>query len=166
MSHQPTSLKDAKTHRYGKWAGHPSGNPYIEKRCAAHIMTGGRGSLPTQCSSTPGHGPDGIYCKVHALENFPESVGTWHKASSGWAVGITQIQVASFSEKTVTIMTGKTSRRCARKGDDECYFPTFDEAKAWLVDRIEKRLSRAEANVAEYRKALSEVKSLTIPSAP
>jgi hypothetical protein len=125
-------------------------------------MTGGRGSLPTQCGSAPGHGPDGIYCKVHALDNFPESVGTWFKAG-GYGDSIEPIQVASFSDKTVTVMTGKSSRRCARSSDDVSYFPTFEEAKACLIERFEKRLRMAESNAAEYRKTLEKTRRLTAP---
>jgi hypothetical protein len=163
MSYQPTSREIARTHIYGKWAGY-KGNPYDEKRCACHIMTGGRGSLPTQCRGTPGHGPDGIYCKVHALENFPEPVGTWYKAETGYRDEINPVQVAAFSDKTVTVMTGTTSRRVNVRGDDYHYFPSFEQAKAWLLARLEKRLQRAESDVNEYRKSLESVKSLTSPS--
>jgi len=123
-------------------------------------MMGGRGSLPTQCRSKPGHGPDGIYCKTHALEHFPESLGTWYKSRFGYTNTIEPVQVANFSGSTVTVITGHTSHRTKRSGSDYSYFPTFDEAKDWLIGKIEGRLKRAESDVVEYRKTLENVKSL------
>lgn len=124
-------------------------------------MTGGRGSLPTQCRSKPGYGPDAIYCKVHAMEHFPEPVATWYKASTGFTYEIVPVAVTAFSDKTVTVMTGSKASRVNRKGDYGYYFPTFEEAKEWLLSNIRSKLKRAESDAAEYRKALEKVGEFT-----
>ena len=61
----PRTKEEARKYRYGEWAGNPKGTRYYEDKCAYEVW-GSRGFLSAQCSKKNGHGPDGLYCKVHA----------------------------------------------------------------------------------------------------
>ncbi len=52
--------------RYGEWAGSPKGSPEDKLRCVAEIAEGGRSIHFQQCSKRRGHGPDGLFCGLHA----------------------------------------------------------------------------------------------------
>lgn len=62
------TLEEAKKYKYNKWGGNPKGNDYKEGQCACEIWSGGRGSLPYQCSKKNGFGINKLYCKQHAKE--------------------------------------------------------------------------------------------------
>lgn len=64
MLRYPKTVKEAKAHRYHKWAGNPKGCGYNEKRCAYEVF--GDFCVSYQCSRKNGHGPDKLYCKQHA----------------------------------------------------------------------------------------------------
>lgn len=63
-----TSKEQARKFRYRDWAGNPGGYAYNEAWCAAEVHDGGRSVLFHQCRYSPGHGPDGMFCKVHAAQ--------------------------------------------------------------------------------------------------
>jgi len=66
MFHEPHTIEEARSFRYRKWAGSPSGTAYNERHCAASVADGGRSVLSHQCSNRNGYGPAGLYCKTHA----------------------------------------------------------------------------------------------------
>lgn len=49
---------------YGRWAGNRSGIPEDPKRCI-HSVWDRHSPGGHQCTKPRGHGPDGLYCKVH-----------------------------------------------------------------------------------------------------
>lgn len=51
--------------RYGCWGGNPEGTKEDLTRCVESVIGNERGSIPRQCSRKRGHGPDGLYCKIH-----------------------------------------------------------------------------------------------------
>lgn len=58
----PTTRAEAEKTTYG-WGMHTiRWNP---ERCAENVPEGGRSVGFHQCSRKPGHGPDGLYCKLH-----------------------------------------------------------------------------------------------------
>ena len=64
MLNAPKSLKTAKLHKYGQWAGKPSGEKYDPDCCAWEVF----GKFIThQCTRRkPSRGPAGLYCWQHA----------------------------------------------------------------------------------------------------
>ena len=64
-------------YRYGKWAGNPEGFPYKPQNCAYQVWETGRGARAYQCLRKGRHGPEGLYCKVHAkkVEERSHKVG-------------------------------------------------------------------------------------------
>jgi hypothetical protein len=61
MTHEIDGLR-----RYGCWNGCPNGTPEDPTRCIEEVYPRGGGWIPYQCSRKRGHGPDGLYCKLHA----------------------------------------------------------------------------------------------------
>jgi len=57
-----------KIRRYGKWAGDPEGVAEDKTRCVESVYHIFRDFISSQCSRKRGHGPDGLYCKQHAME--------------------------------------------------------------------------------------------------
>lgn len=53
--------------RYGSWAGNPKGNPENKLHCVAEVWPTD-GWVPYQCRRKRGFGPNGEYCKQHALK--------------------------------------------------------------------------------------------------
>ncbi len=53
--------------RYGSWAGNEKGNPEDTTKCIVEVHDSSRGCLSHQCRRKRGHGPDGLYCKQHAM---------------------------------------------------------------------------------------------------
>lgn len=62
----PQTKKEAQQTRYGAWAGVPNGASYVPTRCAADVWSD---MLGHQCLRRPGHGPEGLFCKMHAKRN-------------------------------------------------------------------------------------------------
>jgi hypothetical protein len=65
MLYKPKTLEEARKTKYAEWAGNPGGYKYREGRCAYEVYPR-NGWIPYQCSFRNGHGPDGLYCKIHA----------------------------------------------------------------------------------------------------
>lgn len=63
MFHEPTTKDEAAKYRYGRWAGRPFGDGYDAAKCAAEVSDGW---MHKQCAKKPGHGPDALYCSMHA----------------------------------------------------------------------------------------------------
>jgi hypothetical protein len=63
----PKTKDEAQKYKYGQWAGRPAGYPYKEGKCAAESLPESGQWFFRQCARENGHGPDGLYCKQHAL---------------------------------------------------------------------------------------------------
>ena len=50
---------------YGRWAGRPEGTPEDPARCIEEVWHK-QDWRHYQCRFKRGHGPDGLYCKIHA----------------------------------------------------------------------------------------------------
>jgi hypothetical protein len=91
------------------------------------------------------------------------------------------VKVIVFTPKTVTILeewestpwqsAGKREKRHERQAVDRSYFPTFEEAKAWLVSRAvrnieshNRKLALAKEDLRAYV-ALQEPPSADVPAA-
>lgn len=60
---------EAQKHRYGSWGGNPKGTPYDPKYCCEEVgRNQGGWTMFGQCQKKPGHGPDGLYCRIHEPE--------------------------------------------------------------------------------------------------
>lgn len=53
---------------YGCWAGQPHGTAENPTRCIEEVLGNDRWEKGHQCNFKRGHGPDGLYCKLHAPE--------------------------------------------------------------------------------------------------
>ena len=63
MIEDPKTLDEAKSKRYGTWAGDPKGRKYDQTRCAYEVM---HGHLFSQCNFRNGKGINNLYCGTHA----------------------------------------------------------------------------------------------------
>ena len=59
------TLREAKERRYGRMIGMSKGSPYKEGKCAQFVA---HGMWHNQCVYKNGHGPGGLYCKIHAKQ--------------------------------------------------------------------------------------------------
>lgn len=54
-------------------------------------------------------------------------------------------------------------KRRAKESAHECYFDSFDEAKAWLLDRAERRVQAARIALQRAQDSLGNIKGLKEP---
>lgn len=153
----PTTRAQAQRLRYNKWGGSPQGTPYNPDNCAASVWS--RHKL--QCHHRPGHGPDGLYCKQHATEYFPDKEETWY-ALYDWDWGIREVLVVRHTASTVWVKgRGETqARKERRKTGNAAYFPTFDEAKQVLIDKAKASLLRCLKQAKELERVLDKAKRM------
>ena len=50
--------------RYGQWAGNPTGDAENKTQCVEQVYSKDT-MLHHQCALKRGHGPGGLYCKMH-----------------------------------------------------------------------------------------------------
>lgn len=81
----------------------------------------------------------------------------WYLARRSFKGEITTVQVEKATEQSVWI----EGRRRARMLSDEAYFPTWPEAKTWLVDRTTAELARLVASQARVQGRLDHCQALT-----
>jgi len=161
MKDLPKTKEEAKLERYGCWAGHPKGNPFNEKCCAAHIMTTGRGALPAQCGRSPGHGPEKLYCKTHADEFFPGETATWYKTGSSYDWEIKEVQVCAETDKFIKIVSESSqaeSRSTLKVSGYDRYWRTRKQAVAHLLDRAKRGLESAKRSVVDLENRIKTLK--------
>lgn len=153
MTH-PTTAEEAKSVRYGTWAGHPKGNAFNPSLCAASVWSGGRGSTEHQCNSKPGHGPDGLYCKTHANKHFPTNEAeTWFYTSfHGWK--IEERKVSHFTDSFVWLVSGERARKTSRSDRFGTYWPTMELAARHLIDRAHRQISNSKRVIEEAESVL------------
>ncbi len=65
MYDYPKTLEEARSYKYGSWAGDPDGNEYKEGLCADEVYNSEPGPSFSQCLRKNGKGPDGLYCWQH-----------------------------------------------------------------------------------------------------
>lgn len=148
MNKHPQTIEEARQYRYCKWAGNPSGSPFQEGRCAMEVRESGRGALFYQCRNKSGKGPSGLYCGTHAkeVEAMNPTAQTTQWFTLDWAgKRIQPLEVASSTEKTLTLKGGRTIQRTGM------FFRTKDEVMAFLVKRAERRLVAAEIEVEKAK---------------
>lgn len=51
--------------RYNAWAGNPQGVKENTAHCIASVYPNERGAMEHQCLRKRGHGPGGLYCRLH-----------------------------------------------------------------------------------------------------
>lgn len=155
MRDWPKSRHDAVKYRYGAWAGNPNGRSWNSSCCAAEIWTVGRGSMATQCSKKHGHGPDGIYCKTHALSVAPaQSFTAWY-VKKEFGYGIEEIQLSGGTDKSVTLADG--SRR-AREDHYGRYFSSKEEAVDYAIKFAENHIESAKSKIEAAEKFIESVR--------
>lgn len=87
---------------------------------------------------------------------------TWYKTKPAWnSVRIEPVAIDKFTELSV-IIDGRASRRLTQY---ECYFPTWDDAKAYIVDQAVGAVDHAKAALARAHSALDVAKKITHTSA-
>ena len=76
---------------------------------------------------------------------------TWFKVNK-YAVTIEAVEVLSSTERFVVMpdLNWKKKHRREAKGTE--YFPTFQEARNWLLDHFALNKTSAECNAAAYQK--------------
>ena len=124
-----------------------------------------------QCHNKRGFGEDGAYCKRHAV-NYPAEGEcndiTMYYLKTKFGEGIQKVSVASFTDKTVQLVTNypatswakatRNTRRENRVNDYGRYFETREEAIAFQRTRQESIILRAEHEITDARKILEELK--------
>ena len=67
MTFGPQNLKEAKTYRYGKWAGNPKGMGHQPGDCIEEVFDGFHSH---QCSKRATRGPEAAWCGTHNPERL------------------------------------------------------------------------------------------------
>jgi hypothetical protein len=76
---------------------------------------------------------------------------TWYKTLPSWSTTrIEPIQIDRFTEQSVFI----NGRRALRMSQFDCFFPTRDEAKAYIVGKAEQDLDYHKISLARAQSAL------------
>lgn len=151
----PTTRQEAEKTRYGQWAGNPGGHAFNPCYCAYEVTQSGRVALQSQCGNKPGHGPEKLYCKAHAVMVDPP------KSYTAWVVNVRHghrcepMEIIGESEKFVTTPDG---RRSAKATEWARIFTNEDEAKAFAIKRAEDKIAAAERTIAEARKFIATLK--------
>ena len=68
---------------YGQWAGNQKGTLENTTKCIEEVwyQVGKMLSLSRQCSRKRGHGPEGVYCRQHAVRAEKHQA---FRANMGW----------------------------------------------------------------------------------
>lgn len=82
----------------------------------------------------------------------------WYRTERGRAI-IVEIEVDGFTEKTVTI----GGRRRPRDSQWDKFWPTWDEAHAYLMKRYEQEVTSLRFQLENAKSALGNVKGLKRP---
>lgn len=73
MFNTPKTLAEAREHKYGHSSSYAHKVPYVEGRCAYEVSDySTRWPMYHQCYRKNGHGPESLYCLVHAKMVEPE----------------------------------------------------------------------------------------------
>lgn len=97
------------------------------------------------------------------------AIATWYQTESWWGT-IEPVGVVSFTDKTATYLDedkwpGKASlfseRRMDRVSDDHAIFPTFEEAKDWLVGKLTIKVASLQRQLDEKTGLLEKARQLS-----
>ena len=93
---------------------------------------------------------------------------TWSHAriwSSSPEIEIVLVEVVAFTEHSVTVVMTNTQRerRYQRICDKQAFFPTFDEAKNWLIQKCEESVNTAQAVLDHKQSALKAALEIQRP---
>ncbi len=78
---------------------------------------------------------------------------------------IKKVEIVKETAKQVVCLLeswggGVRERRCAKNGNYENFFSTFAEARDFLVDKEEKKISYAKERIHEAKSALGTIKAM------
>lgn len=81
---------------------------------------------------------------------------------TGWQQTIEKVEVERETEKCVWVKRwgSQTASRRNKMSDYECYFDSFDEAKAYLVDAAKRKVTAAEARLQSLKAELKKANDL------
>ena len=79
--------------------------------------------------------------------------------TSGWGSLIEKVEVTKETDKSVWLGV----RREAKVSEYQCYFDTWDQAKAHVVSKAEAKLKAAKSRFDSARSHLERVKSMKKP---
>ena len=77
--------------------------------------------------------------------------------TGGWQVKIKEVEVDKETEKCVWIR----GRRNSKLSSYESYFDSFSDAKVFLINRKERRISKLQSSLDIVKKELAEIVDLT-----
>lgn len=84
----------------------------------------------------------------------------FYRVRSGWRIGTTfaiqEVEAVKHTDKTVTIVEGGRKRRQSLLSDWYKYFPSREEAAAFLIDRAKQQIEKANKMIDEAESALDE----------
>lgn len=160
MKEHPLTKEQAQATRYNVWAGNPKGNLWSKDKCAYTVWSGGQGSLPYQCNTKPGHGPDELYCKLHASLVSQDTGDVWYR--TWFNNSIEEIFVTKSTDKMVWIKSksGYISKTAILSRDAWNHFRTRQEAKDFLLKREQNRIASAKAKIEACEKNILEIEQL------
>ena len=95
-------------------------------------------------------------------EKRPVSAVWWH-ALSNYCVEVKPVQVAAYTDHSVTIIENEYELRRARLSSYGSFFPTFDEVKAFYVELATERLALARRDLEKAQKMMENAKGLEPP---
>lgn len=84
----------------------------------------------------------------------------FYRVRSGWRIGtkfaIQVVEAVKHTDKTVTIIEDGRERRQSLVSDWYKYFPSREEAVAFLVDRANSQIEKACKMIGDAERALNE----------
>lgn len=116
------------------------------------------------CGRPTGHGKGGAYCKQHAKQHPADDAEAtiWWQAID-YLKEIRPVWVVGETAKTVTL---KGTGQSAKESQNFRYAPTFAEAKAWLLEKLEEDVARLRQSLTTAEMNLLVAKALEEPAAP
>jgi len=135
---------------YKKWSGNPAGVPEDPERCIESVLPQGRGEVSGQCQRTRGHGPDGLYCRMHAAK-YATAFTVWLVHS--WD-SVTPVQATADLGQWYMI----DGRRTKKKSRWETYFPTELEARQAIVKQLDKEIEECRVERIELERRVKKAR--------
>ena len=173
MMNKPTTLEQARLGHYGH--SHGQMPNFIEGRCAEEVSQNeGRWTSFHQCTRKSGHGPEGLYCKLHA-EPFgaQEAKGErWYRLSQREysAFEVVPVEAVRTSEKYIWLKEAQFNyanpekktfslNKEYRNGGYHRYVQTLEEVRVILTERIISQRRAMEAAEKEFAEAIAKVEA-------
>lgn len=83
---------------------------------------------------------------------------------------IVEVDVIRETDQSVFVKTlgyqlkGNTEHRVSKRSEHECYFDTFEDAKKFLIDAAERRVSWARNSLQDAQDKLGNIKGMKGPA--